>query len=210
MVIIGTGEQGRVVLDILLSNGFKPDGFLNIPPFKKEEICGFPVLGDTSCLCRFKKGIIALGDNLKRKEVFFEATSSGLLLVNAIHSSAVISGLAKLGKGVVISAGAMINTGAEISDNTIINTGAIIEHDCFISSHSHVGPGACLGGGVFVGECSLIGLSAVVLPDIKIGKGVIVGAGSVVTRNVPDGLTVKGIPAKLYPNKSGFQKLRVG
>ncbi|MEK9148814.1 MAG: transferase, partial [Candidatus Desantisbacteria bacterium] len=127
MVIIGTGEQGRVVLDILLSNGFKPDGFLNIPPFEKEEVDGFPVVGDTSCLFRFKKGIVALGDNLKRKEVFFEATSSGLLFVNAIHSSAVISGLAKLGKGVAISAGVVINTGAEISDNTIINTGAIIE-----------------------------------------------------------------------------------
>jgi sugar O-acyltransferase (sialic acid O-acetyltransferase NeuD family) len=196
MVIIGTGEQGRVVLDILLSNGLKPDGFLNIPPFEKDEVCGFPVLGDTSSLFRFKKGIVALGDNLKRKEVFLEARSSGLLFVNAIHSSAVISDFAKLGNGVVIGAGVVINTGAEISDNTIINTGAIIEHDCFISRDSHIGPGAVLGGGVFVGECSFIGLSAVILPDVKIGKDVLVGAGSVVTRDVPDGLTVKGVPAK--------------
>ncbi|MDI6751412.1 MAG: acetyltransferase [bacterium] len=196
MVIIGTGEQGRVVLDILLSNGFKPDGFLNIPPFEKEEVCGFPVFGDTSSLFRFKKGIIGLGDNTKRKEVFLLAVSSGLELVSAIHPSAIISSSVKLGKGVVVGALAVISIATEIGDNTIVNTGAIIEHDCAISSHSHIGPGVCLGGGVFVGECSLIGLSAVVLPDIKIGKGVIVGAGSVVTRNVADGLTVKGVPAK--------------
>lgn len=41
-----------------------------------------------------------------------------------------------------------------------------------------------------------IGAGATILPGITIGKNALVGAGSVVTKNVPDGLTVVGNPAR--------------
>jgi len=37
-----------------------------------------------------------------------------------------------------------------------------------------------------------------VLPGINIGKKSVVGAGAVVTRDVPDDVTVIGIPAKIH------------
>lgn len=43
---------------------------------------------------------------------------------------------------------------------------------------------------------AMIGAGAVILPGITIGKDAVVGAGSVVTKDVPDGSTVKGNPAK--------------
>ena len=39
-------------------------------------------------------------------------------------------------------------------------------------------------------------MGAQILPGIRIGKGAIVGAGAVVTKDVPAGVTVKGVPAK--------------
>jgi maltose O-acetyltransferase len=36
-----------------------------------------------------------------------------------------------------------------------------------------------------------------VLPGVTIGRDAIIGAGSVVTRDVPDGATVAGNPARL-------------
>ncbi len=43
---------------------------------------------------------------------------------------------------------------------------------------------------------AFIGVHSVIMPGVTIGEGAIVGAGSVVTRDVPDGVTVAGIPAK--------------
>ena len=40
-----------------------------------------------------------------------------------------------------------------------------------------------------------MGAGATVIQNVSIGKNVTVGAGSVVIRDVPDGLTVAGIPA---------------
>lgn len=42
-----------------------------------------------------------------------------------------------------------------------------------------------------------LGAHVVVLPGITIGAGSIVGAGSVVTRNVPPGVVVGGVPARV-------------
>lgn len=42
-----------------------------------------------------------------------------------------------------------------------------------------------------------IGTNATVLPGITIGAGALVGAGAVVTKDVPDGATVIGNPARL-------------
>lgn len=42
-----------------------------------------------------------------------------------------------------------------------------------------------------------IGAGATILPGITIGKNALVGAGAVVTKNVPNGATVVGNPAKI-------------
>jgi acetyltransferase EpsM len=61
----------------------------------------------------------------------------------------------------------------------------------------HVSPGAQLGGNVYVGEGAHIGIGASIKPGVKIGKWSVVGAGAVVVNDVPDGVTVVGVPAKI-------------
>jgi acetyltransferase-like isoleucine patch superfamily enzyme len=65
--------------------------------------------------------------------------------------------------------------------------------DDFVS----VFPGATISGDVHLGEGVTIGTGANVLPGISIGRYALVGAGAVVTRDVPDGVTVAGVPAKI-------------
>ena len=62
----------------------------------------------------------------------------------------------------------------------------------FVSLH----PAAVLSGNVTVGERTMVGAGAVVLPGVTIGSDVQVGAGAVVTKDVPDGVTVVGSPAR--------------
>ena len=43
----------------------------------------------------------------------------------------------------------------------------------------------------------MIGTGAVILKNVHIGKGAKIGANAVVTKDVPEGATVVGIPAKI-------------
>ena len=138
--------------------------------------------------------VIAIGRNDARASV--AQRSVGKTFIRVLHPTAHIAKEANIGIGSVVFAGAIVQPDATIGKHVIINTGASVDHDCDIGDFAHIAPGACLAGGVTVGEGTLIGIGAIVIPGIRIGKWVTVGAGAAVIRDVADGLTVAGVPAK--------------
>ncbi|MDT7725567.1 MAG: hypothetical protein QOI21_2143 [Actinomycetota bacterium] len=58
-------------------------------------------------------------------------------------------------------------------------------------------PGIDVVAPITVGDDVVLGIRTIVLPGVSIGSRVIVGAGSVVTKNVPDGVVVAGVPARV-------------
>jgi acetyltransferase-like isoleucine patch superfamily enzyme len=64
-----------------------------------------------------------------------------------------------------------------------------------------------MGGGVQIGDGAFVGLGAVVYPNVRIGRGSRVGLGSVVLRDVADGETVSGSPARKHEHRI---KLKTG
>ncbi len=93
-------------------------------------------------------------------------------------------------------AGAVLQTGCRMGENVIINTRASVDHDCIIACHTHVSPGAVLCGNVQVGQGSHIGAGATVIQGVRIACNGMVAAGAVVIRDIPEGVTVAGVPAK--------------
>jgi acetyltransferase-like isoleucine patch superfamily enzyme len=62
-----------------------------------------------------------------------------------------------------------------------------------------INPLASISGGVVIGDRTLIGTAAAVLQYINVGSDASVGAGAVVTKDVADGTTVVGVPARPTP-----------
>ena len=204
VVLIGAGGHGRVVLDILRAGGIhNPVGFLDADPqLTGQEVGGLPVLGQLNMLPKLKSqkvkaAIISIGDNHPRWQYFRKISGQGFELVNAIHPSSFVSETARLGRNVVVAAGAVISTDAHISDAVIVNTSAVVDHECQIGVAAHICPSATLAGRVSVGEQAFIGLGANIIQCLKIDSYCIVGAGAVVIEDVPMGATVVGVPAKV-------------
>jgi acetyltransferase EpsM len=98
--------------------------------------------------------------------------------------------------GCVINRLVAVGGGAQVGFCSILNRGATVGHDCTLGAFVTVGPGANLAGGVEVGDHATVGMGANVLEGRKVGRWATVGAGAVVTKDVPDGETWLGVPAR--------------
>lgn len=120
----------------------------------------------------------------------------GLHPVTVVHPTAWIADNATIGAGSQILAGAIVGAEARIGRECIINTNASVDHEDILEDGVEVAPGATLCGLVHAGVNAWICAGATVLPRKQIGADAIVAAGAVVIEDVPEGVTVAGIPAK--------------
>ncbi len=207
---IGAGGHAKVVLDILrLMNAYQIVGLLD-PACLGTSVDGILVLGGDELLPRLRAdgvssafvGVGGVGDNTLRIRLYEKVQAAGYTFIQAIHPTSVLAPSVQLGQGITIMAGTIINPDTRIGDNVIINTGAIVEHDCEIEAHAHISPGAVLCGGVRVGMGAHVGAGATVRQYVTIGMRAVVGAGAMVINDVPPGVVVLGVPARIRHAKS--------
>lgn len=203
IVILGAGGHGRVVLDILQQARLhNPVGFLdNNAALHGRRIDGLPVFGGIESIDDIRRRgvrgvVVAIGDNGVRRALGDRVEAGELELVSAIHPSAQLASNARVGKGVVIAAGALVCAHCQIGDYAILNTGCIVDHESMIGTSVHICPGVRLAGHVVVESGAFVGIGATVVQNVRIGFEAIVGAGAVVTQDVDPMTTVVGVPAR--------------
>lgn len=189
MYLYGASGHGRVIKEIVEAQGGSVSGFID-DNASLSSYDGVPVAHNSEGASPM---IVSIGSNAVRKKVVEKLNCKFGV---AIHPTAVVSPSAEIGEGTVIMAGAIINAGAKIGKHCIINTGASVDHECVVGDYAHIAPHATLCGLVHVGEGTLMGVGSCAIPCIKIGSWSTVGAGSAVVRDVEDGATVIGVPAK--------------
>lgn len=208
LLILGAGGHGKVVADAAESmRTWDEVVFIDrkYPSLVKNG--RWPVIGGQDGLRElrehFSHAFVAIGNAETRLMLLDELESWGFEVPIIRHPSSIVAEDVLLGKGSVVLAGAIINTGSRVERGCIVNTGACIDHDCILGKGVHVCPGVSLAGEVTVGEFGWIGIGATVIQQKKIGKCATVGAGAVVILDVPDNVTVVGVPAKVLNESSG-------
>jgi acyl-[acyl carrier protein]--UDP-N-acetylglucosamine O-acyltransferase len=84
-----------------------------------------------------------------------------------------------------------------IGPRTLLMAHSHIGHDVRLGEDCEIAPGATVGGCCTIGDGVKIGMNACIKPYVKIGKGARIGMGAVVTKDVGEGQTWVGNPARL-------------
>ncbi|TFB55269.1 acetyltransferase [Cryobacterium sp. Sr3] len=140
--------------------------------------------------------LVGIGNPAVRQRVDAAFTSAGLTAATAVHPAATVGSAVTIGEGSIVCVGVQVSTNVSVGRHVHLNANTTIGHDANLNDYVSVNPSATISGEVAVGTGALIGAGAVVLQGITIGAGALVGASSCVVRDVADGTTVMGVPAR--------------
>jgi acetyltransferase EpsM len=145
--------------------------------------------GEWSAVC-------AIGSPERRGYVE-QVAGLGVEFATVVHPTAVVAPSARLGAGCIVSPGVVVGSHTEIGEHVILNRGVLVGHHTRVGSCVTLSPAANVAGCVRIGDGAYVGMGAIVLDGRSVGAGSVVGAGAVVTRDVPPGVQVQGVPARI-------------
>ena len=136
-----------------------------------------------------------------------------------IEPGAIIREKVEIGDNAVVMMGAIINIGAIIGEGTMIDMGAVLGGRAMVGKNCHIGAGTVLAGvieppsaqPVVIEDDVVIGANAVILEGCRVGRGSVVAAGAVVVEDVPEGVVVAGVPARIIKSvkETNSEKIEV-
>lgn len=143
---------------------------------------------------------VAVGDGRAREKMSSEIGSRAQVLAITAPQAIFLDDNA-IGEGAVFCPNSMVTSNATIGRFFQANIYSYVAHDCVIGDFVTFAPGVRCNGRVHVGDYAYIGTNAVIREGaldkpLYIGAGAVIGMGAVVTKDVPDGVTVVGNPAR--------------
>lgn len=208
LIIVGAGGFGREVFAIVQAiNEQEPvwsvEGFVDDAPVRATHRLvadlGSRILGNVASLAGQAPhlwAVVAVGSPTTRAHLVASLDPQGIQWATLIHPDSTIGPRVTLGQGSIVAAGARLSTGIRVGEHAQIDQNCTVGHDSRLADFVRLNPQACVSGNVTVGRGALIGANATILEGRSVGPDAVVGAHACVTRDVSDGLIVKGMPAR--------------
>lgn len=210
IIVIGAGGFGRETLDVieaLMATGAEIEllGVVDSGPsgtdLERLSDRGVEFLGTESDWMPTARGderiAVAIGSPSVRETVAARWSAAGFTAASPlVHPRAVIGSQSRLGEGVILASGVQVSTNVVVGHHVHLNPGAIIGHDAILQDFVSVNPGAIVSGNVLIERGTLLGAGSIVLQGLTVASGAVVGAAACVTKNITEGRTVKGVPAR--------------
>jgi sugar O-acyltransferase (sialic acid O-acetyltransferase NeuD family) len=202
LVIVGSGGHGREVWDVVEAcGGYELLGFVDDSgdaPGVRDD--GVHLLGPIAHLATLGpvKVVVGIGDPRPRATVVKRLREYGDVspAEALVHPLASVGSRCTIGAGTVVAAGARITTNVRIGNHCYIGPNASVGHDAVLLDGATLYPGSVVSGSVSVGEAATIGAGATIRQGLRIGASAFVALGAGVVRDVPEGTTVAGTPAR--------------
>lgn len=204
LVVIGGGGFGREVLDLIdaLPGDTRPevlgvvdDGVVDnrlLQAYSVEHLGPLAVLDDIAPDVGY---VVAIGNPSIRAQIdalLRDRRPSPVL----IHPSVTMGRRVELGPGSVLCAGARLTNHIDVGRHVHVNLNCTVGHDSTLSDYATLSPLVAISGNVHVGPGAFFGTGAKINPGLRVGGGSVVGTGAAVVREVPQDVTVVGVPAR--------------
>lgn len=149
-----------------------------------------------------KTAVVAIANSKIRESITSKLLSNNIDLISVRGEFSHISDDVELGLSYILCPFTFIGPNVKIGKSFHANIYSYVEHDSVIEDFVTFAPGAKCNGNVHIKKHAYIGSGAVIKQGnstkrLTIGEGAIVGMGAIVTKDVPDGVTVVGNPARI-------------
>jgi sugar O-acyltransferase (sialic acid O-acetyltransferase NeuD family) len=195
LYVVGTRSFAAEVVEYAAAAGFDVAGLLE--PYDHDrvgtEVHGLPVtwLEDAGPVA----AAVGTGER-ERRPVVERLAAAGIEPVAVVHPAAHISDSARVREGCVVGPAAVVGAATELGRHVVVGRGALVGHHVVVGEFATVNPGANVGGNTTIGSGTLVAIGAVVRDHVRVGNSALVAAGAVVVGDVPDGIEVRGLPAR--------------
>lgn len=201
-VIVGAGGLGRELLGWIVGcsaetrERFKVEAFISETKEQGSVCHDIPIVHPDDWKGPAPRFIIAFADPAEKRRVALALADRGWQAEIFIHDSAVVGLRTNIGAGTAVFPFCRISSDCEIGEHVLVNGGSGVGHDAAVGSYSSLLGAVSVNGNAQVGEGVLFGAGSMVYPGKKVGSWARIGLGSVVLRNVPEGATMFGNPAR--------------
>lgn len=212
VIMVGVGGLGRQMLDILrdaLDSGMDKrlsiagvvdDGPSQID-LERLNRCfpGTPYLGTVTEWLESASEphhyIIGIGSGEARRKIDASLAAAGHEAMTLVHPTASVSRDAQLGPGTMVGHMSVIDTNVVTGRCVHVGANVMVGHDVVAEDYANINSSTQVSGNVRVGESAWVGAGSSIRQGLRIGAYSTVGLGAAVVKDVPEGITVTGVPA---------------